>query len=61
MRLAVQAWMLREAARDALRASEFVRARELAERAGKIQPGAMVEALGMLSLWLGDTIRLASE
>ena len=53
MRLAAQAWMLREAARDAIAAGEFGRARELAERAGRIQGGGAVQALNLLSGWLG--------
>lgn len=56
MRLAARAWMLREAARDALAAGAFGRARELAERAGKIQPGGAAEALGLLSVWLGESV-----
>ena len=53
MRLAAQAWMLREAARDAIADGDFGRARELAVQAGKIQGGGAGEALGLLSAWLG--------
>ncbi len=53
MGLAAQAWMLREAARDAIAAGDFGRARELAERAGKIQGGGAGESLRLLSAWLG--------
>ena len=53
MRLAAQAWMLREAARDAIADGDFGRARELAVQAGKIQGGGVGKALGLLSGWLG--------
>jgi len=52
MRLAAQAWMLRESARDAIAAGDFGRARELAVRAGRLQGGGAGEALGLLSAWL---------
>jgi len=53
MRLAARAWLLREAARDAIAAGHFGRARELAQRAAGIQGGGPGTALELLSVWLG--------
>jgi hypothetical protein len=52
MRIAAEAWRLREAARGALAAGEFSRAFELAGRAQEAHSTAAGEALLRLGAWL---------
>lgn len=53
MRLSVAAWVLREAARDALAAGDFVLASRVAARAQRLQITGEGGALCLLSAWLG--------
>ena len=53
MRLSVEAWMLREAARDSLAAGDLASAYRLAARAQRLQVTAEGGALCLLSAWLG--------
>ena len=53
MRLSVEAWMLREAARDSLAAGDFVLASRVAARARRLQVTGEGRALCLLSAWLG--------
>ena len=53
MKLAAQAWRLRHAARQALEAGDFERARGLSSEAQQVQATPMGEFLRALSAWLG--------
>jgi hypothetical protein len=55
MVLAVKAWRLREAARNAMAAGEFARSRELAGKAQATQSSEEGEALYRLGEWLAAT------
>jgi hypothetical protein len=54
MRLAAEAWRLREAARAALAAGDFAVCIELAERAQEVQATLAGEALRRIGEWLGS-------
>ena len=54
MRLSVAAWVLREAARDALAAGDFVLASRVAARARRLQITGVGGALCLLSAWLEE-------
>ena len=55
MRLSVEAWMLREAARDSLAAGDFAGAYRLGVQAQRLQVTGEGGALCLLSAWLGET------
>ena len=55
MRLSVEAWMLREAARDALAAGDFAGSYRLGVLAQQRQVTGEGRALCLLSAWLGET------
>jgi hypothetical protein len=52
MMLAVDAWRLRQAARQALEAGEFERARGLAMKAQQVHRTPIGKSLNALSAWL---------
>lgn len=54
MRLTVEAWMFREAARDALAAGDFGHAHRLAAQARRRRVTREGEALCLLSAWLEE-------
>lgn len=58
MVLAVRAWRLREAAREALRMGDFVRAHRLAGEAQGLRGTGEGRALGLLVAWLGGGVGL---
>jgi hypothetical protein len=53
MRLALRAWRLREAARDALAAGAIDRARDLATDAQRLHATPAGASLSVLTAWLG--------
>jgi hypothetical protein len=54
MRLAAEAWYLREAARNAIAAGDYARASELAARAQETQMTPAGAALRSIGEWLRD-------
>lgn len=55
MILAVQAWRLRQAARDALARGDLTRARQLADTAQAVHRTPRGASLRLLARWLDDT------
>jgi hypothetical protein len=55
MMLAVQAWRLRQEARDALARGDLTRARQLADTAQAVHRTSRGASLRLLAKWLDDT------